>query len=237
MRTHMNSPGLQVDDLRLSVLRSPRRRTMQITVERDGQLVLTAPPQVGEAQLRRFVQEKRFWIYTKLAEKDRLQRPVPPKAFIDGEGFLYLGRSHRLKLVERQEALLKLAAGRFCLRRDALPDAREHFIRWYSERARGWLSNRVADYQSRMEVTPAGVKVQDLGYRWGSCGKGGTLYFHWKTILLPAQIAEYVVVHELAHLHEPHHTPAFWQRVERAMPDYERRKAWLAERGREVEGL
>lgn len=237
MRTRMNSPGLQVDDLRFSVMRSTRRRTMQITVERDGQLVLTAPPQVGEAQLRRFVQEKRFWIYTKLAEKDRLQRPVPPKAFVDGEGFLYLGRSHRLKLVDRQETPLKLAAGRFCLRRDALPHGREHFVRWYSERAKVWLSNRVADYQSRMEVTPAGVKVQDLGYRWGSCGKGDCLYFHWKAILLPARIAEYVVVHEIAHLHEPHHTPAFWLRVERAMPDFLQRKAWLAEHGVDVEGI
>lgn len=237
MRARLKSPGLQVDELRFSLLRSARRRTMQITVERDGQLVLTAPPQVGEAQLRRFVQEKRFWIYTKLAEKDRLQRPVPPKEFVDGEGFLYLGRSHRLKLVESQEAPLKLAAGRFCLRQDALPDAREHFVRWYSERARIWLSSRVADYRSRMDVTPAGVKVQDLGYRWGSCGKGDWLYFHWKAILLPARIAEYVVVHEIAHLHEPHHTPAFWLRVERAMPDFLQRKAWLAEHGIDVEGI
>jgi predicted metal-dependent hydrolase len=64
------------------------------------------------------------------------------------------------------------------------------------------------------------VTVQDLGYRWGSCGKGGRLYFHWRTILLPPRIVDYVVVHELVHLLEPHHTPEFWQRVERAMPDY-----------------
>ncbi len=70
------------------------------------------------------------------------------------------------------------------------PGAREHFIRWYSEHARAWLGGRVADDQSRMEVAPAGVKVQDLGYRWGSCGKGDWLYFHWKPILLPARIAE-----------------------------------------------
>ncbi len=88
-----------------------------------------------------------------------------------------------------------------------------------------------------MEVQPVGLKVQDLGYRWGSCGKGDWLYFHWKTILLPAPVAEYVVVHELAHLHEPHHTPEFWLRVERAMPDYTRRKTWLAEHGMEVEGI
>ena len=228
---------IQVDDLQFTLRRSARRRTMQITVERTGELILSAPPEVGMDQLRAFVNEKRFWIYTKLAEKDRLQRQAPPKAFVGGEGFLYLGRSYRLQWVDDQDLPLKLVNGRFALRREVQADARGHFIRWYGERARIWLSGRVADYQSRMEVAPAGVKVQDLGYRWGSCGKGDWLYFHWKTILLPVRIVEYVVVHELAHLHEPHHTPAFWLRVERAMPDYAQRRTWLAEHGMDVEGM
>jgi predicted metal-dependent hydrolase len=228
---------IEVDDLHLTIRRSAQRRTMQITVERTGELILSAPPEVTIDRLRDFVSEKRFWIHTKLAEKDQLQRKVPRKAFVGGEAFLYLGRSHRLKLFDEQDLPLKLSSGRFALRRDAQAGAREHFIRWYSEKARIWLSGRVADYQSRMEVAPAGVKVQDLGYRWGSCGKGDWLYFHWKTILLPARIAEYVVVHEMAHLHEPHHTPAFWLRVERAMPDHAQRKAWLAEHGMDVEGI
>lgn len=237
MQPPMKSPRLQVDDLQFHVRQSARRSTMQITVERDGELMLSAPPEVDEAELRAFVLEKRFWIYTKLAEKNRLQRRVPRKEFVGGEGFLYLGRSHRLKLVDEQDVPLKLIARRFSLRRDAVSAARDHFIRWYSERAKAWLSSRVADYQSRMEVSPAGVKVQDLGNRWGSCGKADWLYFHWKAILLPARIAEYVVVHEIAHLREPHHTPAFWLRVERAMPDYAQRKAWLAEHGIEIEGI
>lgn len=228
---------LQVDELSFSVHRSARRKTLQITVERNGDLVLSAPPAVDESALRAFVQAKRFWVYTRLAEKDRLLRPVVRKAFVDGEGFLYLGRSHRLKLVDEQAEPLKLVGGRFCLKRSALPEAREHFIRWYSDRAKAWLSAHALPYQARMEVAPAGLRVQDLGYRWGSCGKGDWLYFHWKSILLPPRIAEYVVVHEIAHLHEPHHTPAFWQRVERAMPDYVQRKAWLAEHGMEVEGI
>lgn len=229
--------SLRVDDLLFAVRRSQQRRTMQITVERSGDLILTAPPDVDKARLRAFVVEKRLWIYTKLAEKARLQRTAPLKEYVDGEGFLYLGRSYRLRLVDDQNVALKCANGRFLLRRDALANAREHFVRWYCDRARAWLSGRVAEYRSRMEVTPAGVKVQDLGFRWGSCGKGDWLYFHWKSILLPARIAEYVVVHEIAHLHEPHHTPAFWLRVERAMPDYAQRKAWLAEHGIDVEGL
>ena len=226
-----------VDDLQFTVQRSERRKTIQITIERDGQLMLSAPSHVDESRLRAFVHEKRYWIYTKLAEKDRLLRQVPRREFVGGEGFLYLGRSYRLKLVDAQAAPLTLSNGRFCLRHDALPDAREHFVRWYGGHAKVWLSKHVADYERRMEVTPAGIKVQDLGYRWGSCGKGNWLYFHWKVILLPARIAEYVVVHEIAHLHEPHHTPEFWLRVERVMPDYAQRKAWLAEHGIDVEGV
>ena len=228
---------LTVDDLSFELKPSSRRRTLQITVDRSGDLVLSAPPDVEEERLREFVLEKRFWIYTKLAEKDRLQKAVPTKSYVDGEGFLYLGRSYRLRLVDEQDVALKLLNGRFLLRRDLVENARPHLVQWYSGRAKLWLWDKVQDYVERMEVRPVGVKVQDLGYRWGSCGKGDWLYFHWKTILLPPRIAEYVVVHELAHLHQRHHTPEFWQRVERALPDFERRTIWLAEHGMDVEGI
>ena len=64
----------------------------------------------------------------------------------------------------------------------------------------------------------------------------GELNFHWATILLPAGIVEYVVVHELAHLVEANHTPEFWLRVERTLPDYKQRRQWLAEHGAEYVG-
>jgi hypothetical protein len=89
-------------------------------------------------------------------------------------------------------------------------------------------------FRGRIGVEPSDVLVRDLGHRWGSCGKGDKLYFHWRSILLPPSIVEYIVVHELVHLHEPHHTPAFWTRVERAMPDFAKRKQWLAENATQI---
>jgi predicted metal-dependent hydrolase len=96
------------------------------------------------------------------------------------------------------------------------------------------LAARVAREAARTHVQPGPVAVQDLGFRWGSCGKGRRLYFHWQSILLPPRIIDYIVVHELVHLREPHHTPAFWRAVERALPDWEARRRWLAEHGREA---
>ena len=228
---------LTVNDLRFEVRRSDRRRAMEITVDRGGELVLSAPPDVPSAKLRDFAQRKRMWVYQQLARRALRTAPGPQRQFVTGEGLTYLGRSYRLKLIAASDASVKLLNGRFLMPKALAPSGRVHLIRWYCDRGKTWLSAKVQEYVARMEVEPAEVRVQALGYRWGSCGSDGRLYFHWKTMLLPPTIAAYVVVHEMSHLHEPHHTSEFWRRVERVMPDFERRRAWLSEHGASVEGI
>ena len=225
------SATLTVDDLTFAVRRSPRRKTLGLTVDRGGELIISAPPDLADSVLGEFVREKRFWLYTKIAEKEAREQPVTGKEFVTGEGFPYLGRSYRLLLVGDQDVPLKLDAGRFKLARPLVPDGRDHFIRWYTDHARPWLSRRVQEWAPRMGVNPQGIEVRDLGFRWGSCGQAGVVNFHWATILVPGSVVDYVIVHELAHLIEPNHTPEFWLRVGRALPEYEQRKAWLAEHG------
>lgn len=229
------SETLTVDDLQFTLQRSARRKTVGITVERDGSLVLTAPQDCSVERVEQIAREKQFWVYTKLAEKNLLFRSPPPKEYVSGETFFYLGRSYRLKLVAAtvQAAPLRLLHGHFLLCRDAIALADQHFVRWYSEHGQAWLARRVARLASRIGVSPAGVEVRNLGYRWGSCSAAGGLNFHWRSVLLPPRIVEYVVAHELVHLLVPNHGAEFWARLERAMPDYEVRKGWLAERGAE----
>jgi hypothetical protein len=76
-----------------------------------------------------------------------------------------------------------------------------------------------------------GVEVRDIGFHRGSCGTSGAIHFHRATILRPPTLVDYVVVHERAYLQGPSHTPELWRRVERTLPDDERRKHWLAEHG------
>lgn len=104
---------LVVDDLTFEVRESSRRKTLEITVDRDGELLIAAPVGTDEQLLRDFVIERRTWIYQKLAQKAEQRRQLPQKEYVNGEGFLYLGRSYRLKCVppDAQNAPLKLAAG------------------------------------------------------------------------------------------------------------------------------
>ena len=89
---------LTVAGLDFEVQLSGARRSIGITVDRDGSLIVNAPNDCDEAELAAFAHEKRMWVYKKLAEKDLLLSHRPTKEFVSGEGFAYLGRSHRLLL-------------------------------------------------------------------------------------------------------------------------------------------
>ena len=227
---------LTVNNLEFEVRRSEKRRALEILVERDGGLVLHAPPHVSDAKLRDFAHRKRMWVYKQMARREALGRDwAPRKVFIEGEGFSYLGRSYRLRLVPQSDMPIKLLGGRFVMPKSVLQEGREHLIRWYVERARVWLTEVVAGYAARMEVLPSGVRVQDLGYRWASCTKRGDLHFHWKCLMAPLTIIDYIIVHELCHMRHRDHSDAFWNEVDKVLPDYRTKKDWLRERGAELD--
>ncbi len=141
------------------------------------------------------------------------------------------------KLVDEQNEPLHFDGDTFRLRRDARPEAREHYRRWYRARGLPWLKQRIGGLSRRVGARPSEVKVRDLAYRWGSCNGQGRVCFHWKLFQLPVRLVDYVVVHELAHLVEPHHGPAFWACVERALPDWRDRRQELAYRATEFLGV
>ncbi|TDA69510.1 M48 family peptidase [Sulfuricurvum sp. IAE1] len=73
-----------------------------------------------------------------------------------------------------------------------------------------------------------------MGFRWGSCGKNSVLHFNWRLLQLPVFLVDYVVAHELVHLHERNHTPTFWQILGRVLPDWKERKDALSHRSAEM---
>lgn len=90
---------------------------------------------------------------------------------------------------------------------------------------------RVAHFAPRVGVTPGTVLVKDIGFRWAACQPSGNLHFHWKCLMAPLTVLDYIVVHELCHLHQRDHSDAFWNEVDKVLPDYRERKEWLRVRG------
>jgi predicted metal-dependent hydrolase len=234
-------PGiLRVGDLDVTVQVSDRRRSIRLTVERDATLTAVIPPGTGTAELTKAIKAKRQWLYGKLRERADIGQPRPPRQYVTGEGFPYLGRSYRLLLVDEAPQAVRLNRGRLELRRDAAGDAARHLARWYRQVGEPWLRKRIAAWAQRMNAEVTTLRVLPLGYRWGSCSPDGKVNIHWASMQLPPDLVDYVLVHELAHLHHHDHGPAFWRIVELAMPDYRARRdrlrrlgpdLWLPEAG------
>jgi predicted metal-dependent hydrolase len=214
-------------------LKRSGRKTASIYVERDGQITVIAPDKLSDAQIETVLEGKRRWIYQSLAEWHDLNATRVERQFVNGEGFLYLGRSYRLKLVSAQEVPLLLKDGYFCLRSTlrSAAKAMAAFRTFYRDRGLMRINERVDYFQARMGVQPKSVAILDLKHRWASWTPGGRLNFHWKCMMAPVKILDYIVVHELAHLIVPDHSARFWNEVDKMLPDFSERKEWLRVHG------
>lgn len=230
----------QVHDIAYRLLPGADRQTTDIVIERDGQISVRPPRRMTPEQVDQTVLAKRMWIYRNLADWRDLNATRVVREWVNGESFLYLGSSYRLQLVAEQDEPLKLKDGRFCLLRSVVERggaraAHEAFQAFYAEKGAPRIADRVVHHAARVGVKPGQTQIKELGYRWASCLKNGDLYFHWKCLMAPTKIIDYIVVHELCHLHHRDHTDAFWNEVDKVMPDYRERKEWLRQRGAEFD--
>ncbi len=90
----------------------------------------------------------------------------------------------------------------------------------HKENARRLAHQRVAYFNHFYQFKVHRIAIRNQKTRWGSCSKKGNLNFNYKIVLLPSELADYVIVHELCHLGQFNHSPAFWKLVATTIPNY-----------------
>ena len=132
---------------------------------------------------------------------------------------------------------VRLERGRFHLPAGEAHRGAAAMRRWYTDTGGHWLRRRIRPWAARLGEHTAIVEVRDLGYRWGSARPTTgpqRINIHWAALQLPPSLIDYILVHELAHLHHTNHTPQFWTTVGRLIPTYEDHKTNLAAVGKNV---
>lgn len=112
----------------------------------------------------------------------------------------------------------------------------EEKIRELREKAAKIAADRVSFYSAAMGVAPAGIKITSAKTRWGSCSYQNRICFSYRLALLPPEAADYIVVHELAHIRVKNHSANFYAVVAACLPDYKQRIALLRKTEREIGG-
>lgn len=212
-------------------LKQSKRKTTSIFIERDGSVSVLAPEGYDAEKIEQILEQKRSWIYRNLAEWEDLNRTHVERQFVSGERFPYLGSNYRLKLVDDQQEDLILKNGYFLMRRDRADRGMELFKHFYRNKGLSRVTKRVTYYAPKLGVDYRTVRVMELQHHWASCSTKGDLNFHWRCLMAPLSVLDYIVVHELAHRLHRNHNAAFWDAVDKVLPDYQKQVSWLKHNG------
>ncbi len=213
----------QIDEL----IRSTRK-SISLSVTREGRLVVRAPKRASMAVIEEAVKKRSLWILEKqqqsLARLDRF----PVHVYAEGEAFLFLGKD--LTLYYSANAKKAFASGSVLFvpanKREKAAQAVET---WYKEQARVHFASRLEYFSAAMGVRYTSLRLSSAAARWGSCGVNGSINLAWRLVAAPDWAVDYVVVHELAHILNRDHSAAFWAEVGRILPDYKKRRKALNE--------
>jgi len=219
-----------IEGIDISIKKS-KRKTLSIYIERDGSVSVLAPESISDKEIEETVKKKEYQIFKNLADQEELNRSRVNREIVNGQSYLYLGRNYRLKIENSTSESLILKNGYFILKMSEKENAFDHFKSFYKRKGLPRIKERVEYFRKKMGVQPNKVVVMELKNRWASCTKQGNLNFHWKSVMAPLSVLDYIIVHELAHLIHMNHTKAFWNEVDKVIPDYRKREEWLKRNG------
>jgi predicted metal-dependent hydrolase len=187
---------------------------------------LTLPPYASIRQGLRFAQEKSEWIAQRMNEKP------PTVSFADGAIIPILGKEYTLCHVGGR-GVVKEEGDKIIVPGDAafMPRRVRDFLK---AKAREEITKLSQHQAERLGKKIKKISLRDTSSRWGSCSHDGNLSFSWRLVLAPYAVLEYLVSHEVAHLQEHNHSPAFWALVAKLFPAYEQAQQWLSEHGQRL---
>lgn len=212
----------------ITLRRSARTRRFSLRISRlDGRITLSMPLRARESEALRFASEQEGWIRKQLAAMPSREL-VSFGSQIPIEGRLCrlepgTGRSVRF---EGDSLLLPGHADQAGVRAGA-------FLKVF---ARNRLAAACDRYSAILGLPYTRLTLRDTRSRWGSCAHDGALMFSWRLIMAPPRVLDYVAAHEVAHLAEMNHSPAFWSVVDRLYPHWKPQRAWLHDHGQALHG-
>ena len=213
--------------IEITLRRSARARRFSLRVSRlDGRVTLSLPLRAREADALAFAHAQEDWLRRALAALPK----VPALAF--GAELPLEGQPHRL--VPGSGRAIRAEAGELAIPGDPAQMGRR-LAAWLKTRARDRLASASDHFAARLGRPYSSLALRDTRSRWGSCTHDGRLMYNWRLIMAPPLVLDYVCAHEVAHLAEMNHSPAFWAVVERLMPGHAPHRAWLKAQGQTLQ--
>jgi predicted metal-dependent hydrolase len=211
--------------------RSARAQRFSLRVSRlDGKVTLSMPLRAREREALAFLHGHEGWLRQTLADMpDSARRPVGLGSVLPVEG-------RPLTLAPGPGRAVRVDGDRLLVPGDPAA-AGARVAAWLKVLARDRLAAASTRYAGLVGRSYSSLALRDTRSRWGSCSPDGRLMYSWRLIMAPPAVLDYVAAHEVAHLVELNHSPAYWAVVERIYPGWQTQRAWLHAEGQALHRL
>jgi predicted metal-dependent hydrolase len=214
-----------------------RRRSLAATVTADGALAIKAPYLLPDFLVRRFLHSRADWIINKVEERQRIQQTSESVRYDNGELLHFFDKMVLIMVTESEQTKrtrLYYLDNTFqiIVKPGLAPSKRQKEIKqaihnWYRNNVKEELTRRVNHYARIMNAEFNTIYVKDVSSHWGSCSIRRNLNFNYRLAMIPVELADYVIIHELCHLTEMNHSANFWNLVGKYLPDYKVKRSRL----------
>lgn len=200
------------------ILTRENRKTLAISISRNGEVVVKAPLSMPSAEINRFLREKQNWVDKKLG---LIYNVLDKNAdIISYKKFLFFGVRYTPYWAEVKNFVFdnecRALVPKSLDRREILDKLKQ----FYRKEAKRILTERVKIVSNYVGSEPRSIKFSDAKNRWGSCSANRVISLNWRLVLLPTRIVDYVIVHELSHIEHMDHSERFWKSVSNVIPDF-----------------
>ena len=211
---------------KIIIRRTKRKKTISISIKK-GQIIVLSPKLISQVYLDNLLEKKKPWIIKKL-EEENFKLNIKKK-FVNDEIFLKFGQ--KKKLVYKKSFLNKIIEKNNIIEVHCLSekDIKRKLESWYKEILSNYIKKKIVVFKELMDVDYKEFSIRLYKNRLGSCTNKGSLSFNWKIAMMPYDIVNYIIIHELSHLKHFNHSKEFWKHVEIFCPEYKAKEKWLKE--------
>lgn len=207
------------------IVRSARRKRNALQLLPDGILEIRATPYTSENELIHFAITHLDWISKvrqKYLKRQQSRNKLPPDTvYISGIAHQICHAPDILNGCMIEENIIHVGG--------QINNISKTLEQWLKRKAEVKITARVKRVAADLDLTPyiGTIRITQTRSRWGSCNTKGNLGFCWRLIMAPPIILDYVIIHELCHLHHFNHSASFWRAVREIDPDWEAHRQWL----------
>lgn len=201
------------------------RKTISIIINEKGEVTIKAPKRMSESDIYKFVQSKEKWINSKV-NSIKQQNEINNDLF-NYKCILFCGKKYRV-IKDTKAKDIQLEEGIITIKKlSSLKREVRVLEKFLKNKCLEIVGQRLKYFSNIMQLEPQKVVLMNSKRKWGTCDSDQVISFNWRIIMLTPNLIDYVIVHELSHLIEMNHSPAFWAIVSAVLPNVKQLRSTL----------